>query len=305
MIFPLASSSIEFDRCVVSCIRSLRDMGRRTVKVNHNPETVSPDFDECDRLYFEELSRERMLDIYNQEDEALEFAATVDYSTLVSMTFFCSQNFVRIVLAIRFNGSAMNVCYGPDELRKFLEEGTRVFEEHPVVITKFTENSREVEMDAVPSNGKVVCHAITEHVENAGVHLGDATLILPPQTISSEAIEKLFATEKTVKYLQDHNIPASTVVWPLAVIEEEEREYPPATRLIQGRTIDLVINLPNHNTKFVKDIYLIRRFAVDSGVPLLTNFELFAEALDEVGNLDASTLFHFTKPRGSNFSKEA
>ncbi|KAJ8018138.1 Carbamoyl-phosphate synthase [ammonia], mitochondrial [Holothuria leucospilota] len=91
---------------------------------------------------------------------------------------------------------------------------------------------------------------------------------------------KLFATEKTAKYLQDHNIPASTVVWPLAFMEEEEREYPPATR----------------------------RFAVDSGVPLLTNFEvvnLFAEALDEVGNLDASALFHFTKPSGSNFSKEA
>ncbi|KAJ8017620.1 Carbamoyl-phosphate synthase [ammonia], mitochondrial [Holothuria leucospilota] len=92
-------------------------------------------------------------------------------------------------------------------------------------------------------------------------------------------------------------------------MEEEEREYPPATRLIQERTIGLVINLPNHNTKFVKDNYLIRRFAVDSGVPLLTNFEqvvnLFPEALDEIGNLDASALFHFTKPSGSNFSKEA
>ncbi|KAJ8030736.1 Carbamoyl-phosphate synthase [ammonia], mitochondrial [Holothuria leucospilota] len=138
---------------------------------------------------------------------------------------------------------------------------------------------------------------------------------------------QLFATEKTAKYLQDHNIPASTVARPLAVMEEEEREYPPATRyyitvvdelnnLLKNsfqittgeRTIDLVIILLNHNTKFVKDNYLIRRSAVDSGVPLLTNFEvvkLFAEALDEVGNLDASTLFHFTKPSGSNFSKEA
>ncbi|KAJ8031001.1 Carbamoyl-phosphate synthase [ammonia], mitochondrial [Holothuria leucospilota] len=84
-------------------------------------------------------------------------------------------------------------------------------------------------------------------------------------------------------------------------MEEEEREYPPATRYYITGSIDLVINLPIHNTKFVKDNYLIIRFAVDSDVPLLTNFEvvkLFAEALDEVGNLDASTLFHFTKPSG-------
>ncbi|XP_071822470.1 carbamoyl-phosphate synthase [ammonia], mitochondrial-like [Apostichopus japonicus] len=517
-------SSVEFDWCAVSCIRSLRDMGRKTIMVNHNPETVSTDFDECDRLYFEELSKERILDIFHQEtcsgaiisvggqipnnlalplyhsnikilgtnplqihnaeersifsailddikvpqapwralkslDQALEFAATVGYPCLLRPSFVLS-------------GSAMNVCYGPEELKKFLEAATRISEEHPVVITKFIENCREIEMDAVAKNGKVVCHAITEHVENAGVHSGDATLILPTQTISQESIDKikyatkkiaerfqisgpfnmqflakdnnvmviecnlrasrsfpfvsktincdminiatkvmigepfdqsllptldnsfipkdfvgikapmfswprlrdadpllrcemastgevacfgpnvhtaflkalmstgfklpkkniligiqrsfqpiflptalkfhrmgykLFATEKTATYLQDHNIPASTVAWPLAVMEEEERDYPPVTRLIQDGSIDLVINLPNHNTKFVKDNFLIRRSSIDAGVPLLTNFEvvkLFAEALDEVGNLDASTLFHFTKAQRENSTKD-
>ncbi|XP_046552995.1 carbamoyl-phosphate synthase [ammonia], mitochondrial-like [Haliotis rubra] len=233
-------SSVEFDWCAVSCIRTLRDLGKKTVVVNHNPETVSTDFDECDRLYFEELSLERVLDINEQErcegvvvsvggqipnnlalplhkrgvrilgtsalmidnaenrpvfsaicdtlgirqpewrsltklDEALDFAATVGYPCLLRPSYILS-------------GSAMNVAYTPEELQGYLQEAAQISSDYPVVITKFYNGSREVEMDAIASDGAIVSHAISEHVENAGVHSGDATLMLPTQTISEEAL---------------------------------------------------------------------------------------------------------------------
>lgn len=505
-------SSVEFDWCAVSCIRTLRNLGIKTVVVNHNPETVSTDYDECDRLYFEELSLERVLDIYQQEvcngavisvggqipnnlalplymngvnvlgtsplmidaaeersrfsatldeigvgqapwravssvDDALNFAATVGYPCLLRPSYVLS-------------GSAMNVAYGPVELKKFLQEAARVSQDHPVVMTKFIEGAREIEMDAVAKNGKVVAHAISEHVENAGVHSGDATLILPPQTISEEDIAQvkeatrkiaekfnisgpfntqflakdneimviecnlrasrsfpfvsktvgtdfitvatkimvnhpldehalpdlttplqpvgyvgikapmfswprlrdadpllrcemastgevacfgstansaflkalmstgfrlpkkgiligiqqslqpkflptanklrqlgftLYATEATAQYLNEHNIPAQPVEWPLHSVGVN----PTATRLIQDKDVDLVVNLPNQNTKYIKDNYLIRRSSIDCGVPLITNLEvvkMFAEALSETGRkIDATSLFHYQK----------
>lgn len=505
-------SSVEFDWCAVSCIRTLRNLGINTVVVNHNPETVSTDYDECDRLYFEELSLERVLDIYQQEvckgavisvggqipnnlalplylndvnvlgtsplmidaaeersrfsaildeigvgqapwravssvDDALNFAATVGYPCLLRPSYVLS-------------GSAMNVAYGPEELKKFLGEAARVSQDHPVVMTKFIEGAREIEMDAVAKDGKVVAHAISEHVENAGVHSGDATLILPPQTISEEDILQvkeatrkiaerfnisgpfntqflaknndimviecnlrasrsfpfvsktvgtdfidvatkvmvnhpldvhnlphldtplqpsgyvgikapmfswprlrdadpllrcemastgevacyganadeaflkalmstgfrlpkkgiligiqqslqpkflptanklhqlgftLYATEATSQYLNEHNIPAQTVEWPLHSVGVNST----ATRLIQDREVDLVINLPNQNTKYVKDNYLIRRASIDRGVPLITNLEvvkMFAEALSVTGRkIEATSLFHYQK----------
>lgn len=505
-------SSVEFDWCAVSCIRTLRNLGINTVVVNHNPETVSTDYDECDRLYFEELSLERVLDIYQQEvcngavisvggqipnnlalplymngvnvlgtsplmidaaeersrfsatldeigvgqapwravssvDDALNFAATVGYPCLLRPSYVLS-------------GSAMNVAYGPVELKKFLQEAARVSQDHPVVMTKFIEGAREIEMDAVAKNGKVVTHAISEHVENAGVHSGDATLILPPQTISDEDIAQvkeatrkiaekfnisgpfntqflakdneimviecnlrasrsfpfvsktvgtdfitvatkimvnypldehvlpdlstplqpvgyvgikapmfswprlrdadpllrcemastgevacfgstansaflkalmstgfrlpkkgiligiqqslqpkflptanklrqlgftLYATEATAQYLNEHNIPAQPVEWPLHSVGVN----PTATRLIQDKDVDLVVNLPNQNTKYIKDNYLIRRSSIDCGVPLITNLEvvkMFAEALSETGRkIDATSLFHYQK----------
>ncbi|XP_055959213.1 carbamoyl-phosphate synthase [ammonia], mitochondrial [Patella vulgata] len=236
-------SSVEFDWCAVSCIRALRGLNKKTVVVNHNPETVSTDFDECDRLYFEELSLERVLDIYQAEqcsgvivsvggqipnnlalplwkngvkvlgtsplmidsaenrgifsgicdslgvsqpewrslstlDDALDFAATVGYPCLLRPSYILS-------------GSAMNVAYSPIELEKYLKEAAQISKEYPVVITKFYVGAREVEMDAVAKDGKVVAHAICEHVENAGVHSGDATLMLPTQTISLTALDTI------------------------------------------------------------------------------------------------------------------
>ncbi|KAK7113318.1 hypothetical protein V1264_012626 [Littorina saxatilis] len=236
-------SSVEFDWCAVSCIRTLRNMGKKTVVINHNPETVSTDFDECDRLYFEELSLERVLDIQQIEncegaivsvggqipnnlalplhkhgvpilgtspvqidnaenrsvfsaicdqldikqpewravstvDEALDFASTVGYPCLLRPSYILS-------------GSAMNVAWSPEELKGYLLQATQVSSDYPVVITKFYTGSREVEMDAVAKQGEVVCHAMCEHVENAGVHSGDATHMLPTQTISEEAINTI------------------------------------------------------------------------------------------------------------------
>ncbi|TRZ04154.1 hypothetical protein DNTS_023072, partial [Danionella cerebrum] len=248
-------SSVEFDWCAVSSIRALRQMGKRTVVVNHNPETVSTDFDECDRLYFEELTLERILDITQQEgcpgcivsvggqipnnlamplhlngvkilgtnpaqidraeersifssilddlgvgqapwralntlEDAISFARDVGYPCLLRPSYVLS-------------GSAMNVVYGEEEMKRFLEEATQVSQDHPVVITKFISSAREVEVDAVAKMGKVLAHAITEHVEDAGVHSGDATLMLPTQTISQGALEKVkSATQKIAKVFE-------------------------------------------------------------------------------------------------------
>lgn len=229
-------SSIEFDWCGVSCIRALRQMGYKSTMVNYNPETVSTDYDECDRLYFEELSRERVLDIYerdnadgvivsvggqipnglaipldkagvkilgtsakmidNAEDRmkfsdmideigvqqprwreltsvesALDFASNVGYPVLVRPSYVLS-------------GAAMNVAWTDDQLKACLSEAASVSKDHPVVISDFIEGAVEIEMDGVGKDGKLIAAAIHEHIENAGVHSGDATLALPPYTLS-------------------------------------------------------------------------------------------------------------------------
>ncbi|CAG8558306.1 12125_t:CDS:2 [Funneliformis caledonium] len=236
-------SSVEFDWCGVSAIRGLRKMGLKTVMVNYNPETVSTDFDECDRLYFEELSYERVMDIYEQEaakgvivsvggqlpqnialrlhqndvkilgtspvsidkaedrfkfsqildqigvdqpewkelssaEEAEKFADKVGYPVLVRPSYVLS-------------GAAMNVCYTKEFLHKNLSEATSVSPLHPVVITKFISPAAEIDIDAVAHKGKLLVHAVSEHVENAGVHSGDATLVLPPRDINDSTMARL------------------------------------------------------------------------------------------------------------------
>lgn len=230
-------SSIEFDWCAVSCIRTLREMGFRSTMVNYNPETVSTDYDECDQLYFEELSRERVLDIYQRDnadgvvvsvggqipnglaiplhkagvkilgtpaekidnaedrkkfsalldsigvqqprwreltstDSALDFAAKVGYPVLVRPSYVLS-------------GAAMNVAWSDAQLKACLTEAAEVSNEFPVVISDFIEGAIEIECDGVAKNGEIIAAAIHEHIENAGVHSGDATLVLPPQNLSS------------------------------------------------------------------------------------------------------------------------
>merc|ERR1719440_783796 len=238
-------SSVEFDWCSVSAIRTLRMLGKKPVMVNYNPETVSTDYDECDRLYFEELSLERVLDIYEAEgcgqaivsvggqipntlalkmaegeinvagtsptmidtaedrnkfsalcdkvgieqpewqilssnEEALSFCAKVGYPCLVRPSYVLS-------------GAAMNVAYSEAELSAYLDLAGEVSGDKPVVVSKFVENGREIDVDAVAQDGRLLLHTISEHVENAGVHSGDATLMLPPQTLTEAEIKEVQA----------------------------------------------------------------------------------------------------------------
>ncbi|CAB1117947.1 unnamed protein product [Ectocarpus sp. CCAP 1310/34] len=227
-------SSVEFDWCGVSAIRTLRNMGFRSTMVNYNPETVSTDYDECDQLYFEELSEERVLDIYNKEshkgvvvsvggqipnnlamhlhkgganilgttpdmidnaedrnkfsamidDMGLQQAAWKELTTTESALDFATEGDalgypVLIRPSYVLSGAAMNVAYTKEQLLRCLDQAADVSQDHPVVVSKFISGAREIEMDGVGLNGEVVAAATHVHVENAGVHSGDATLILP------------------------------------------------------------------------------------------------------------------------------
>lgn len=236
-------SSVEFDWCAVNTARALREEGKKTVMINYNPETVSTDFDEVDRLYFEELSFERVMDIYELEhsegcvisvggqlpqnialrlleeganilgtspididraENRHKFSSILDkigvdqpeWSELSSVSD--AKDFSRKVgypVLIRpsyvLSGAAMSVVNSEHELESKLTNATDVSPDHPVVISKFIEGAQEIDVDAVAYNGKVLAHAISEHVENAGVHSGDATLILPPQNLSEDIKTRL------------------------------------------------------------------------------------------------------------------
>src|SRR5690349_3985491 len=236
-------SSVEFDWCAVNAVQALRRMGYRTIMLNHNPETVSTDYNECDRLYFEEITLESVLEIWRRErpigvivsvggqvpnNLALELAAagvrilgtsaaSIDtaedrhkFSRLLdglgiaqprwkeSINEKDALSFARGVgypVLVRpsyvLSGAAMGVAANDAELTRFLTRATTVSPRHPVVISKFLENARELEMDAVACQGALVVSAVSEHVENAGVHSGDATLVLPPQRTYLETIRRI------------------------------------------------------------------------------------------------------------------
>ncbi|KAF9960572.1 hypothetical protein BGZ65_012120 [Modicella reniformis] len=238
-------SSVEFDWCAVRAIRTLRSRGVKTVMVNYNPETVSTDYDEADRLYFENINLERILDIYEIEcssgvviamggqtpnnialplhrqnvkilgtspemidtaENRYKFSRMLDqievdqplWKELTSFAEageFCEKVGYPVLVRPSYvlSGAAMNVVYSPDDLANYLGQATAVSREHPVVISKYIEDAKEIEMDAVAVNGKLMMHIISEHVENAGVHSGDATLILPPQDLDPETIRKIEA----------------------------------------------------------------------------------------------------------------
>ncbi len=236
-------SSVEFDWCSVNCVESLKRMGYRTIVVNHNPETVSTDYDVADRLYFEELSLERILDIWEKEnplgvivsmggqtpnnvalsldragikilgtppssideaedrhkfsrlldrlgvdqprwteasstDEAVRFANDVGYPVLVRPSYVLS-------------GAAMNVAYRDEDLLGYLAEATSVSPEHPVVVSEFISGAKEIEVDAVADHGEVVAYALGEHVEYAGVHSGDAVIVLPAQRVFVGTVRRI------------------------------------------------------------------------------------------------------------------
>uniref|UniRef100_T1JFX5 Uncharacterized protein n=1 Tax=Strigamia maritima TaxID=126957 RepID=T1JFX5_STRMM len=236
-------SSVEFDWCAVGCIRELRKLGKKTIMVNCNPETVSTDYDMCDRLYFDEISFERVMDIYELEnplgvilsmggqlpnniamllhmrnvrilgtsadsidgaENRFKFSRMLDekkisqpqwkvLTNLESANEFC--NTVGYPCLVRpsyvLSGAAMNVAYSDCDLKSYLSEATAVSPKQPIVISKFILEAKEIDVDAVAKEGKVLCMAVCEHVENAGVHSGDATLILPPQDLNAETLEMI------------------------------------------------------------------------------------------------------------------
>jgi carbamoyl-phosphate synthase large subunit len=236
-------SSVEFDWCCVNAAETARKLGRYSIMVNCNPETVSTDYDMCDRLYFEELTLERVLDIYERErpdglilsmggqipnnlatrlyaagaliygttpqsidmaEDRNKFSALLDrlgieqpewreLTDLASAKAFAAEAGYPVLIRPSYvlSGAAMNVAWDDESLERFLGLAADVSAEHPVVISKFVENSKEIEIDAVAKRGEILFHAITEHIENAGVHSGDATVVLPAQRLYIETIRKI------------------------------------------------------------------------------------------------------------------
>ncbi|XP_064487253.1 multifunctional protein CAD-like [Ornithodoros turicata] len=236
-------SSVEFDWCAVSCVQELRKIGKPTIMLNCNPETVSTDYDMCDRLYFDEISFETVMDIYNLEqpegiilsmggqlpnniamdlhrqkarilgtspesidcaENRFKFSRMLDsigisqprwkeLTNLENAKKFCDE--VGYPCLVRpsyvLSGAAMNVAYTHKDLENYLGEATAVSKEHPVVISKFICEAKEIDVDAVAQEGQLVAMAVSEHVENAGVHSGDATLVTPPQDLNPETLAKI------------------------------------------------------------------------------------------------------------------
>ncbi len=248
-------SSVEFDWCCVQTVKTAAQLGKKTIMINCNPETVSTDFDICDRLYFEELTFERVMDIIDYEKatgtvvsmggqipntlalplhkEKVKILGTspvnIDraedrhkFSTLLDRlgveqpqwkeltTIDQAKSFAKRVgypVLIRpsyvLSGAAMNIAYNEEGLDEYLESASHVSKEHPVVISKFIEGAKEIEIDGVAQKGEMVLYAITEHIENAGVHSGDATVVMPPQKSYLETIRRLkMRTRAIVKELE-------------------------------------------------------------------------------------------------------
>ena len=236
-------SSVEFDWCGVQALNTIRKEGWRSVMINYNPETVSTDYDMCDRLYFDELTFERVLDIIDLEqphgvivstggqipnnlamyldeqhvpilgtsaqdidgaEDRAKFSQMLnelgvnqpEWSALTSMEdidqFVARVGFPVLVRpSYVLSGAAMNVCSNKDELERFLQLAANVSEDHPVVVSKFIEHAKEIEMDAVAKDGEILAYAISEHIEFAGVHSGDATIQFPPQKLYVETVRRI------------------------------------------------------------------------------------------------------------------
>lgn len=237
-------SSVEFDWCTTSCTLALREMGKKTVMINYNPETYSTDFDTADKLYFEELSYERVLDIYELEaasgvvvsvggqlpnnialrlqetgsakvlgtdpkdidkaEDRQKFSEILDsigvdqplwkeLTSVAEAEAFADEVSYPVIVRPSYvlSGAAMTVIRSKDELKEKLEAASNVSPDHPVVISKFIEGAEEIDVDAVGSNGKLILHAVSEHVEQAGVHSGDATLVLPPASLDQTTMDRV------------------------------------------------------------------------------------------------------------------
>lgn len=295
-------SSVEFDWCCVNAVMTLNKSEYKSIMINYNPETVSTDHDTCDKLYFEEMSLERVLDIYEKEsaegvivsmggqipnnlamklfnrgvkilgtsplqidnaenrdsfskildtldidqpewrelrslEEAKKFADSVSYPVLIRPSYVLS-------------GAAMSIVLNSDELEEYLKKASDISQEHPVVISKFITDAREIEVDAVAKGGQLFCYAISEHVENAGVHSGDATIVLPPQRTYLETMRRVKnITKQIAKALEitgPFNIQFIAKDNDVKVIEcnlRASRSFPFVSKVLKINFIDIAVRL--------------------------------------------------------------
>ena len=295
-------SSVEFDWCGVQALNTIRREGYSSVMINYNPETVSTDYDICDRLYFDELTFERVLDIIEKEnphgvivstggqipnnlalrldsqgvhilgtsaasidnaEDRDKFSAMLDrigvdqpeWRALTSMkdiaAFIDKVGFPVLVRpSYVLSGAAMNVCSNNDELSRFLKLAANVSQKHPVVVSRFIEHSKEIEMDAVAQDGEIVAYAISEHIEFAGVHSGDATIQFPPQKLYIETVRRIKRISR--KIAKELNISGPFNIQYLArdndikVIEcnlRASRSFPFVSKVLKLNFIDMATRI--------------------------------------------------------------
>ena len=295
-------SSVEFDWCGVQALNTIRRQGYRSIMINYNPETVSTDYDMCDRLYFDELTFERVMDIIDMEkpfgvivstggqipnnlamwldaervpilgtaaadidnaEDRAKFSSMLtrnginqpEWSALTTMQDI--DNFVARVgfpVLVRpsyvLSGAAMNVCSNRDELERFLKLAANVSAEHPVVVSKFIEHAKEIEMDAVARNGEIMAYAISEHIEFAGVHSGDATIQFPPQKIYVETVRRIKRVSRQIAAALHINGPFNIQFMArdndILVIEcnlRASRSFPFVSKVLKLNLIDLATKI--------------------------------------------------------------
>lgn len=300
-------SSVEFDWCGVQALNTIRKQGYRSIMINYNPETVSTDYDMCDRLYFDELTFECVMDVIDMEvphgvivstggqipnnlamyldaenvpilgtkakdidnaEDRAKFSAMLneigvnqpEWRALTSMDDI--QEFVDRVgfpVLVRpsyvLSGAAMNVCSNNDELERFLKLAANVSEDHPVVVSKFIENAKEIEMDAVARDGEIMAYAISEHIEFAGVHSGDATIQFPPQKLYIETVRRVKRISRQIAKALHINGPFNIQFMArdndILVIEcnlRASRSFPFVSKVLKLNFIDLatkiMLNVP-------------------------------------------------------------
>jgi len=295
-------SSVEFDWCCVNTVKTLKDLKYNTIMINYNPETVSTDYDICDKLYFDELSFERVWDIYEKEnplgiivsmggqipnnlalklhkvgvrilgtnpvnidiaedrhkfsqlldnlnidqpiweeltslEEAEKFADRVGYPVMIRSSYILS-------------GAAMSIALNKRELKKYLKKALNISLEHPVVVSKFIVKAKEIDLDAVANKGEIYCYAISEHIENAGVHSGDATIVLPPQRTYLETMRKIkIIAQKIAKSLSisgPFNMQFIAKDNEIKVIEcnlRASRSFPFVSKVLKINFIDLATKI--------------------------------------------------------------
>ncbi|MDD4210184.1 MAG: carbamoyl-phosphate synthase (glutamine-hydrolyzing) large subunit [Bacteroidales bacterium] len=304
-------SSVEFDWCSVNALHTIRKEGFRSVMINYNPETVSTDYDMCDRLYFDELTYERTLDIIHLEnpygvivstggqipnnlallldkagvpilgtqakdidnaEDRHKFSSMLDrvkvdqprwkeLSNIEDIHRFVEQVGFPVLVRPSYvlSGAAMNVCSNTEELIKFLTMAANVSQEHPVVVSEFIENAKEIEFDAVAQQGNIILYAISEHVEFAGVHSGDATIQFPPQKIYVETVRRIkhIAREiaKELHISGPFNIQFLAKDNAIKVIEcnlRASRSFPFVSKILKINFIDLATRVMLFPTKTIE-----------------------------------------------------